>query len=639
MVQQQVAVTRGLLYASRFARQQADQSIKRDVPRAIVELVLNSDDSYRRLEASGRAPSGEIDIFVERKRSGSVIRVVDYAEGMDGQRMDKGVGSYGEDMAGPNVRGFFGRGLKDAIIGLGKGEVTSTRNGRACRCTLEVESGGPKYTRYRDAPRAEPNGALVTVVVDRPDVSMPQIEPLHHQLEQYFSLREVMLNPRRNVTLHEVGGRSRKWRLSFSTPVGKELLQEGLEVPGYPGTVTLEVYRSEVPLASPAEEGPTAPGGLLFTCRRGILALSLLKYAHDPNAEHLFGRVSVPHLDDLLDRQEPVLVATREVEGLDWNHPYNRALKSILEDKLRPLVEAEAKRRQSAESHVRDQRLRAAITSALDELNMIAQGELAGEIGGVQPSMPPRGFGFVPEYVQVVAGKDAALYIRTLTPTVVPCGADVHTSSDNNDVVVKTPLVKVEEDGRHEELGRAKIIVEGRRIGAEALMTAKWGQLEACALVKVISKRLPPVHTVRKGRQGLIKDIRFRDLEPRIRSSFEDGVIIIEVGAPTVSPYIGPGGKGAYDTGHGQVMLAELIADAFCREVARERVGTGLVPSPIGGQADAREREYRRLHNQYAGRIHELFVEGKYRGIAGSTNGHRGRPRSEEMMDRAAAPL
>jgi hypothetical protein len=643
MVEQHVVIDRGLRYASRFARQQADQAIKKEVVRALVELVLNSDDSYRRLESRGETPSGKIDIYVDRRprRRESRIMVSDRAEGMDADRMDRGVGGYGEDMAGPNVRGFFGRGLKDAIIGMGRGSVRSSCGGREYVCRLETGSSGPRYRRYGDKPSQGGTSTAVTIVVDRPDVRMPQLDRLCRELQDNFSLRDVMANLRRRVRLHDVGRRYRKYPLSYANPVGQQLTQEEFEVPGFPGRVTLELYRSDVPLASPADEGAVAPGGLLIACRKGIVALSLLRYGHDSNAEHLFGRVHAPYLDELLSKQEPVLVATREVEGLDWNHPYNRALKAVLEEKLKPFVDDEANRRRATESQIQDRRLRATVASALAELNRIAQGELSGDIGGTEPLIPPGGFGFVPEYVQVLVGREAALYVRSVTPATVPCASHVAASSDSQDVVVKTPSVEIEQDSRHDGLGRAKIIVEGRRIGAEAIVSANCHGLEAQALVKVISKRLPPPPDGRgrRRRQGLLKEIRFDDREPRLRSRFEDGIVIIETRAPTVSPYIGPGGEGAYDTGQGQVMLAELVTEAFCRELARRRIQVGVVAHPVGGEADAREREYRRLHNRYAARIHALFVQDRYRRSRGPSNGRRGRPSSEEMMDRAASAL
>ena len=87
-------------YAGRFGRQQADQAIKRDVIRALVELITNSDDSYRRLESRGKEVDGRIMIEVLRKRQQSVFRVTDYAEGMDGNALDQALGVYAEDTSG-----------------------------------------------------------------------------------------------------------------------------------------------------------------------------------------------------------------------------------------------------------------------------------------------------------------------------------------------------------------------------------------------------------------------------------------------------------------------------------------------------------------------------------------------------------
>ena len=43
--------SRKLQYADRVALQQADQAIRKDVLRALVEVITNSNDSYSRLES------------------------------------------------------------------------------------------------------------------------------------------------------------------------------------------------------------------------------------------------------------------------------------------------------------------------------------------------------------------------------------------------------------------------------------------------------------------------------------------------------------------------------------------------------------------------------------------------------------
>src|SRR6266508_285818 len=141
--------SRKLQYADRVALQQADQAIRKDVLRALVEIITNSNYSYSRLEDAGIPVSGEIVIDILRKHKDSVIRVRDYAEGMDDVRMDRVVGTYGEATSGlkedKHVRGIWGRGLKDAIFGLGYGYVCSFQGDSFYSSPLLLKKGVPTF--------------------------------------------------------------------------------------------------------------------------------------------------------------------------------------------------------------------------------------------------------------------------------------------------------------------------------------------------------------------------------------------------------------------------------------------------------------------------------------------------------------
>jgi hypothetical protein len=50
--------SRKLQYADRVALQQADQAIRKDVLRALVEVITNCNDSYSRLEHTGMRVKG-----------------------------------------------------------------------------------------------------------------------------------------------------------------------------------------------------------------------------------------------------------------------------------------------------------------------------------------------------------------------------------------------------------------------------------------------------------------------------------------------------------------------------------------------------------------------------------------------------
>ena len=103
-------------------------------------------------------------------------------------------------------------------------------------------------------------------------------------------------------------------------------------------------------------------------------------------------------------------------------------------------------------------------------------------------------------------------------------------------------------------------------------MTAQLqGGQTAQALVKVISKRKRPEPTPADGKtRGLFQDVRpDPDADPRQRAYVRDHIIWIATRAPTVSRYIGSAFEGARDTPEGQVLMAELVTDAVCRELAR----------------------------------------------------------------------
>jgi hypothetical protein len=83
--------SRKLDYADRFSLQQADQAIRKDVVRALVELITNSNDSYQRLEEKRWSGIGDIYIDLFSKREKSFIWVRDCAEGMTTEQMEKNV--------------------------------------------------------------------------------------------------------------------------------------------------------------------------------------------------------------------------------------------------------------------------------------------------------------------------------------------------------------------------------------------------------------------------------------------------------------------------------------------------------------------------------------------------------------------
>ncbi len=618
--------SRKLQYADRVAIQQADQAIRKDVMRALVEIITNANDSYSRLEDAGSSSSGEIVIDVLRKHSNSKIVVRDFAEGMTDSRMDKVVGTYGEATSGikedKHVRGMWGRGLKDSIFGLGYGYVRSFKGANFYSCSLLLKKGIPTFD-LDDPIRAtvdlrqkyevpQGNGTILEIIVSRTDVKMPQFNNLRNYLQRHFELRPIMSNPKRKIILRELatdGKIKQEHVLSYKAPMGEEVLNERIKISGFPASVKLKVFRSAMQLSTRGEEGDYADGGLLVISHATVISLTMLKYENDPYAGYFYGTMQCDYLHELLKNDEPVLTATRD--GINWTHPFAKALKLAVEEKLEPLISAEREHAMHDEQTKLDKKLRQKINRALHELNTIASTELRDARDGESKKkieLPESGMGFFPEKLFVQTGQLAMLTLRVSANQNQNSTASI--ISTNAEVAVLTPQVTFKPNKNDTSILEARIKLEGRQVGSEATIVAYLGKNRAQANVQVHSKKETLIAPPTRGSSALFNDIRFDDrTDPRQRVYYDrvNSSIVIATAAPSVKIYLDDNNR-LDTTVQGQVLLAELITEAVCREIAREGVEKGRYLVLEGSEADAIQNHFIRLQNRYAHLIHQYIV-------------------------------
>ena len=101
-----------------------------------------------------------------------------------------------------------------------------------------------------------------------------------------------------------------------------------------------------------------------------------------------------------------------------------------------------------------------------------------------------------------------------------------------------------------------------------------------------------------------------------------------------IAAYLDEHGSGS-ETAQGQVLLAELVTEAVCFEIARRGVESGVFLAPIGAEADAIRREQVNLQNKYAHKIHESFVDSTYRRVEGQLVARKGRPSRDTLLANA----
>jgi len=211
----------------------------------------------------------------------------------------------------------------------------------------------------------------------------------------------------------------------------------------------------------------------------------------------------------------------------------------------------------------------------------------------------------------VQTGQIAALTLNADLPDRAQFDSTAQIISTNPEIIVLTPQVLMETYKDSPTVGHARIKVEGRQVGSEGTIVAYIKGNKATALVQVTSKKEVVVPAPTASRGGLFTDIRFDDrTDPRQRVYFDrvNSSIVVATAAPSVKIYLDKQGR-LDTTVQGQVLLAELITEAVCREIARRGVEDGRFLAPEGAEADAINNHFIRLQNRYAHFIHAFIVK------------------------------
>jgi hypothetical protein len=339
----ETVVKRRLRVADRALLQLAASVVRGDPVKSLVELITNSDDSYRRIERLSETSHGRVIVTLDYRENS--ITVLDFAEGVDTESMDECVGTYGAEVSGFNkgclVRGFYGRGLKEAILGLGSGIIMSIKDGHYNECGLHENGVYVRRERrlaslsdYLDLGIPYGRSGTKILILLATTRKIPRFEWIKHALTNHTSLRDVMQSPHRRMILTD-GQRSEI--LAFTPPPGKLTLQkQAIPIPGFEATLDLTVYMSERPLS---QEGYTREGGLLIKSKSAIHDATLFKFDYSPYADRLFGEVRCDYVDELMLKGE--LVVNDKRDGLDLHHPFVKALRKVVEAELQPLVEGD----------------------------------------------------------------------------------------------------------------------------------------------------------------------------------------------------------------------------------------------------------------------------------------------------------
>lgn len=575
---------------------------------ALVELITNSDDSYKILEADGKKPSGNIDITIKKSNQGfcESIRIRDEATGIPASKIEE-IFCYGKPTSGlylgKSVRGFFGRGLKESILSLGQAEITTSFQGQATRCKYYYSQDEKKLIleifdqQQRNDPVSYTDINIICSAEKK--IRCPDFEKIYKVLNDHFVLRDINRNLKRNIkiTLEKGNKKYGPKRLFFKIPSYQQI--ENLEIISSEyGPARFVLYESPEKLYY-SKYDPSSLAGILVKTKGAILENYMFGFENDQNSHYFFGELDCPGIFEKLLKGDKSLIRP-DRKGLYWQKliDIEEKVKNIL---ARHIERKKAKSYESSEEMPQERLDK--FRKVLKKLNILAE-ELTEIIDidegikhGIQElkrlTIYPSE-GSAPPYQNRVF---SIYYPKKENISAISVFVELEDSSGNFELsdrqIILTPIEK------YANLLFGYFKIKGFKIGDTTNIIVRCEDEEDIAEFKVKEEEGKKEHGKRAPKEktaGIFKKIVFDDQEkdPNQRVYYDRslGYVIIYLNFPGIKPHLEKHGNGI-ESEKGSMLFSELLAEAFCREISRRKADKEIF------DAEGRLDYYLKMYNEY----------------------------------------
>jgi len=492
----------------RIAKQDAKNAV-RDPLDALIELITNSMDSYNRMKArKEKIPqqySDKIEVYLmkkTKKEKKAIVGVKDWAEGISPDKMLEYISGYGARTSGKNIfqsiRGYFGRGLKDAVGGLdGKGHIYSVKNGiisygfidGTSKMGIQYEENIKTYdanTKTLKKHHLDDDGKTIALIeFSTENIQVPNFDSFSEKLTLCVQLRPIM--EKGNIKLIQIRGGKiiKEGIMKFNPPKAEQvLLETDNKIPGEFAKYDIEINKAYEPLLSQHEAGKFRVGGLQIMSGISVHEATLGNYDRDPNASKFFGKVRCDYIDELMRKDEAVVTPDRQ--GLNWDHPFLKKLKKEIDKKLKIHVDKERKDRDkrmkgvSEDTLKRNEKIAKKLGKLYKEIIKEETGELA-DLGGSEISdgkemlRPSGGFAFIPPYYSMEHKKPQQIRLVIDSPKIIPSYAVIKLISTNKELILEKNEFQVSQGQYIDTKGLFLHLINviGKKVGEEGEIIAE----------------------------------------------------------------------------------------------------------------------------------------------------------------------
>jgi len=494
-----------------------------DITRYLVELVTNSDDSYKRLENSTevteeyRLSVKNINIvYNDKNKEADYFEVIDCAEGMDDKRMQTVFQKYGGDNAGGEqfqTRGIFGQGASDVLkasaLSDKRASIKSIKDGNFYEMKYFYDKsilkfkGNPQLKSmnvgqlkdFRQKYGISENGTIFQFGVPR-NVKINK-KQLKESIELNPMLRYILNDKKRNITLEIISNKNSLTKTSLSSSRFIFNDADKLDELSFSFKDKEDFMNCSLVFYKNNDKVNNKTQILVKDSNNVVFANTMFGYEMNSECQKLSGVLTIEGLYEIAKERlnsetnaEAIITPNRT--GFDEKKDFYQNLKKTMRNYIEQAIKDYGEKTNSVDL-VKNKKW----NDALNNLNKYAKDLLKENIGGGnQPGfkLPENGIAFARDKVTLSTGKtyDLKLYIDS---NKVNQNEIIKLQLENNlyvNLITKEVLYKEEEvdEGGLVTKNVTLEAVSSCEKGSGVTLTATCGDKTAKAYIEVIDKEI-----------------------------------------------------------------------------------------------------------------------------------------------------
>jgi len=461
----------------RKTKRDINKVFSNNLNKILTEIILNADDSYKRLESQVNDDSIKT-IIIDIKRKDKKIQVIDYAEGLNAEELKDIFSDYGGIHARKNsgtVRGLFGQGASDVLFfgaqqaKLGKIESIKDDKLHICKfivgdeqkIKVETISKKQRIKGFKERYGIVDNGTIVSFGIGD-QVSIPHKSKLKAKIEKFYMLRYVFSDPKRQVIIKHDGIKETVYS-DYLVPKNDDLVFEKQFVFNY------ESYRLNCHLKLYEDSNADSDELVLITDPHNIVydntlfGLEELSGANRVRGELIIDGI-YDCLNDYLNSDNPTEILRDSRDGFDQREDFTKKLFSTVKPYVKEQIQTLSSKYDPKQlSMDADKKIK----NMLSKINQYYRDLKLEEIGtfekGEEP--PTEGIRFVREKIHITKRKTYGLKML-INANMINKDESIKIDTDDHvalDLVTKQFQVKQEEANEFGLIVKT-IILKGKHV-------------------------------------------------------------------------------------------------------------------------------------------------------------------------------